>query len=141
MRRMIPLATAAMLLAAALPAALQGASTATGTYTEAQAAEGRAIYEAQCAVCHGANLDGTYEIPALKGRFLAHWAGRPVATLADYIGVAMPQMAPGTLSPEDTARVTAYLLKENGMPAGSRPLPADMTAQKAILFTPAGPSR
>lgn len=141
MRRIIPLAGAAALLLAAPPAALQGASTSTGAYTEAQATEGRALYEAQCAVCHGASLDGTFEIPALKGRFMAHWAGRPVATLADYIGVAMPQMAPGTLSPEDTARVTAYLLKENGMPAGSRPLPADPTAQKAILFTPVGTTR
>lgn len=141
MRRMIPLATSAALLLAALPTALQGASTATGAYTEAQAVEGRAIYEAQCAVCHGAMLEGTYEIPALKGRFLTHWAGRPVATLADYIGVAMPQMAPGTLSPEDTARVTAYLLKENGMPAGSRPLPADGTAQKAVMVTPAGAAK
>lgn len=138
MRAMIPLAAAAsLLIAAALPAA----STATGAYTEAQAAEGRALYEGQCAMCHGAMLEGTYEIPALKGRFLTHWAGRPVATLADYIRVAMPQMAPGTLSPEDTARLTAYLLKENGMPAGPRPLPADITGQNAILFTPAGAAR
>lgn len=141
MRRMIPLAAAAGLLLAALPAALQGASTATGAYSEAQAAEGRAIYDAQCAVCHGAMLEGTYEIRALKGRFLTHWAGRPVATLSEYIGIAMPQMAPGTLSPEDTARVTAFLLKENGMPAGSRPLPAELAAQKAIPFTPAGAAR
>lgn len=141
MRKLIPIASAATLLLAALPAALQGASTATGLYTETQAAEGRAIYEAQCAVCHGAMLQGTYEIPALKGRFIAHWAGRPVATLASYISVAMPQMAPGTLSAEDTARVTAYLLKENGVPAGPRPLPADTAAQKSILFTMAGPAR
>jgi cytochrome c len=137
MRRIIPV----LIAVAAIPAALQGASTATGAYTEAQAEEGRAIYEAQCAICHGAMLEGTYEIPALKGRFVAHWAGRPVATLADYISVAMPQMAPGTLSPEDSAALTAYLLKENGMPAGTRALPADMAAQSAILFTPAGAAR
>lgn len=124
-----------------IPAALQAASTASGAYTEAQAAQGRVLYEAQCAMCHGAQLEGTYEIPALKGRFMSHWAGRPVATLTDYISIAMPQMAPGTLSPEDSATITAYLLKENGMPAGAKALPADLAAQKTILFAPAGAAR
>jgi hypothetical protein len=49
----------------------------------------------------------------------------------------MPQMAPGSLSPDANAKIVAYLLKSNGMPAGSKPLPADQAALDKIAFKPA----
>lgn len=116
-------------------------STADGVYTEAQAAEGAALYQGACAMCHGERLAGTYEIPALTGRFLRNWANGSVGTLFDYVSRAMPQMAPGSLSPEENARIVAFLLKENGMPAGARPLPSDQEALDRIAFKPAGPAR
>ena len=131
----------ALLFAAVLPAALQGASTATGVYTDAQATEGKELYDTQCALCHGAMLEGKTEIPALKGRFIANWANAPVHALYEYVSRAMPQMAPGSLSPDDNAKIVAYLLKENGMPAGAKPLPTNEPALKAIAFVPAGPAK
>nr|WP_301183105.1 cytochrome c [Sphingomonas quercus] len=125
-----------MALAVAAPGQRPAASTATGVYSEAQAAQGAMLYKDACAACHGETLAGTYEIPALTGRFLRNWSNGSVGTLFDYIGRAMPQMAPGSLTPEDNARIVAYLLKANGMPAGAQPLPADQGALDRIAFAP-----
>lgn len=129
----IAIAAAPLMLAAAAP---RPASTATGVYTAAQASEGEALYGVHCAMCHSPSLAGTYEVPALTGRFVAHWSGRPVGNLFSYVSDAMPQFAPGSLSPEDNAKIVAYLLRANGMPAGASPLPSDRAALDKIAFEP-----
>lgn len=118
-----------------------GLTTASGVYTDAQAVEGEALYKDACAICHGENLMGTYETPTLNGRFIRNWSNGSVGTLFAYVSDAMPQMAPGSLSPEDNARITAYLLKANGMPAGAKPLPSDRDVLAKIAFVPPGPAR
>ena len=45
---------------------------------------------------------------------------------------------PGTLSDEEYAQVTAYLLRLNGMPDGSLDLPADSAALGTIRIVPLG---
>jgi S-disulfanyl-L-cysteine oxidoreductase SoxD len=115
-------------------------STARGVYTEAQAAEGATLYTSACAICHGANLMGTFEVPTLVGRFVHNWSNGSVGTLFDYVNRAMPQMAPGSLSPADDAKIVAYLLKVNGMPAGDKPLSSDQAALDKIAFVPVKPA-
>ena len=123
------------LLALAPGAVAQSApAEMAGLYTEQQAAAGAAVYAAQCAICHGALLEGTYEVPALKGKFVANWAQRPVGNLYAYLGRAMPQNAPGSLPPEDNAALIAYILKANGYAAGARPLPADYARLRAAVL-------
>lgn len=112
------------------------AGTAIGVYTEAQAAEGAGVFAERCAMCHGKQAEGTWEVPALKGKFMANWGRESVAALSDYLARAMPQFAPGTLEPKDNARLVAYLLKINGHPAGARPLPEDHAAMAAIRIDP-----
>jgi mono/diheme cytochrome c family protein len=136
--RILLLALPALALTAA-PSQQPGASTARGAYTEAQAAEGATLYKAACAMCHGDNMMGTFEVPSLTGRFVAHWSNGSVGALFDYVSNAMPQMAPGSLAPEDNAKIVAYLLKANGMPAGAKPLPSDPAVLKAIAFEPVRP--
>jgi cytochrome c len=81
----------------------------------AQAAEpDPVLYAQRCALCHGAGGQGTHEVPALNGAFVARWAGAPVGDLQAYIARVMPQHAPGTLSPEEAARITAFLMALNG---------------------------
>ena len=109
-------------------------------FTTAQAEEGAVIYGERCALCHGARLEGAYETPALTGKFVANWARRPVGDLAAYLGRAMPQSAPGTLTPADTTRLVAYLLAANGYPAGARALPDDAAAL-AMAMPPPPPPR
>ena len=112
------------------------AGTANGVYTEAQAAEGAAVFAERCAMCHGKQAEGTWEVPALKGKFMANWGRESVAALSDYLGRAMPQFAPGTLESKDNGRLVAYLLKINGHPAGAKPLPEDHAAMAAIRIDP-----
>lgn len=115
-------------------AAGQQPDPAAGAYTEAQAAEGAALYKGACAMCHGDNLMGSFEVPALIGRFAAHWSNGSIGALFEYVSSAMPQMAPGSLAPEDNARIVAFLLKANGMPAGTNPLPTNPALLKRIKF-------
>lgn len=82
----------------------------------AELAHGADLYRAACAMCHGAHLDGNFETPALTGRFVANWAGAPVSELEAYVHRAMPLMAPGTLSPDDTRAIVAFLLEANNLP-------------------------
>lgn len=123
----LPVAT--VFAAAALPS-----STTDGVFTQEQAARGKQLYQARCAMCHGQNLEGTYEIVPLKGRFLANWQRAPLGRLVDYVGRTMPQMAPGSLQPDENAAVVAYILQENGMPAGGRSMPTDPAALDAVTI-------
>ncbi|MBB2204150.1 c-type cytochrome [Gluconacetobacter takamatsuzukensis] len=84
----------------------------------AEATHGADLYRAACAMCHGPTLEGNFQTPALTGRFVANWAGAPVAELESYVHRAMPLMAPGTLSPEDTRAIVAFLLQANGLAQG-----------------------
>ena len=128
-------ATGILALTAGGPAA--GKGTRSGVYSAEQADEGARVYAVQCAMGPGARLDGTVETPGLTGKFVANWAGRPLADLFDYLARAMPQSSPGTLAPEDNARLLAFILKANGAPVGGERLPADSTALRRTVFDPA----
>ena len=136
-RRALTGLAAIAMLAAGAPALSKG--TRAGVYNGVQADEGARVYAVQCAVCHGARLQGTVETPGLTGKFVANWAERPLGDLFDYLARAMPQSAPGTLSPQDNARLVAFILRANGAPAGSSPLPADGAALRRIDFDAPGP--
>lgn len=81
--------------------------------------DGRVVYEAKCAFCHGPNgTRGPY--PQLAGPMgdtsKAKTIGNywPYATtLFDYIRRAMPYNAPGSLSNTEVYALTAYLLAIN----------------------------
>lgn len=138
-RAVLPALALAVPLAAALGAATAAVPAARGFYLELQATEGAALYAQRCAMCHGAALEGTFEVPGLTGKFVANWAGRPLGDLYGYLGRAMPQFAPGTLAPADNARILAFLLKANGYPAGAGPLAPDSPQLKASLPAPPPP--
>jgi cytochrome c len=100
----------------------EGLPPGTGTH-----ASGTGVYAAKCAVCHGAKGEGLPPNPKLVGREprdftfaedRAHvktvgnywpWA----TTLFDYTRRAMPQTAPGSLTPDETYSVVAWMLAEN----------------------------
>ena len=141
MRRVASLLAAAALavIASALSAAPKARGTGAGVYTEAQAGEGARVYAVRCAMCHGPGLAGTVETPGLVGKFMANWAGRPLGDLYDYLGRAMPQPSPGSLTAEDNARLVAFLLKANGVAAGTTTLPADSAALRRLVLEPVRP--
>lgn len=120
---------------------LTGRSAAQSTelsFTAAQAASGEMEYKASCIDCHGAHLDdGEFGGPPLKGAtFTAKWFKLPAGALVNYIHLAMPPDAPGRLPLGTYVEITAYILSMNGVPPGTRDMPADMSAL-AVLHYPA----
>ena len=82
--------------------AQQTRSSASGVYTAEQAAAGEKIYFDKCAACHGDDLGGREQAPALGGGpFVESWSGRDLRQLLDRID-AMPPTAPKSLSPADS---------------------------------------
>jgi cytochrome c len=108
-----------------------GASLPPGS---GNATKGVAVYAAKCAMCHGAKGEGMpadpthVAYPKIVGREpregfpfgrdpkLVKTVGNywPYATTVyDYVHRAMPITAPGTLTPDETYAVVAWLLAEN----------------------------
>ena len=109
-----------------------------GIYTEAQATRGSEDFAAHCARCHGADLGGTGEAPALSGpKFLSDFDGLSLGDLFDRIRTTMPQDNPGSLTRDQVADILAYLLKANALPAGTKELDRRSEYLKAIAFTAA----
>lgn len=139
----MPSKTAArfMILTAALGLAAAGAAaqaTKPALYTADQASTGANIYAQSCATCHGSALEGT-AAPALKGTAFTDTAtaeSLTADTLYDVIAGTMPQSDPGSLKPEEYAAVTAYILQQNGYPAGAAPLAKGAAGLADAKITP-----
>ncbi len=100
----------------------QAKTTWSGVFTAEQVARGKEKATAECAACHGMTLKGDLA-PALAGPdFIDHWYDARLGELALRIQGTMPQNAPGSLKPEEYADIVAFLLSENGFPAGSETL-------------------
>lgn len=113
----------------------QARTTGDGVYTEAQAMRGEKIYTDSCASCHGPDLSGGGQTPGLAGKeFNMDWNDLSMSDLFDRTRATMPADRPGTLKPEPTADVIAFLLQKGSFPAGQAELPADVAALKAIKF-------
>jgi mono/diheme cytochrome c family protein len=98
----------------------QQVSSWSGVYTAAQADHGRQLFEDNCAKCHQSTLDGMDEIPPLKGaHFMADWEEQSANDLMERVHTTMPLDNPGALDAPKATDVVAYLLQQNGMPAGS----------------------
>jgi cytochrome c len=113
----------------------------TGAYSDAQAARGARVYEANCARCHLANLKGNEMAPALADdSFLSSWDGKSVRSLYRLIVSTMPADNPGALDAGDVLDIVAYLLQANRFPAGSADLNASDEAQhiQIIRHRPSG---
>jgi S-disulfanyl-L-cysteine oxidoreductase SoxD len=105
----------------------------SGVYTADQAAKGKTLFQDNCAKCHGGTLDGNDEIPPLKGsHFMADWESQSVADLIQRVHTTMPMDNPGKLNTESSTAVVAYLLQQNGMPAGNAALNDGTAAQSRI---------
>jgi cytochrome c len=130
----------------AVVATVQGQGRAQGTrsvwdgvYTEAQALRGRNVYANQCSSCHGPDLmggsSGGDAAPALAGtEFMTGRDGSTLGDLFDRIHLSMPLDSPGSLSRQESADLTAFLLASNKVPAGTTELATETTMLKAIKF-------
>lgn len=127
-----------ILLAVGIAGALASEALAEGglsplTFTSTQVAGGRVNYAAKCAKCHGPDLEGGAG-PALVGEPLEPFFSGSVSDLSDFIQASMPQDAPGTLTPDETATLIAYLASKNERKPGTQPLPSDHAALTKMGF-------
>jgi PQQ-dependent dehydrogenase (methanol/ethanol family) len=110
---------------------LDAQALATPNFTDAQATQGKAIYDRSCASCHGANLDDGEFAPPLKGvDFRLRWGGKPLDGLFAEMH-RMPPAAPGSLGDETYVQLVAFLSRENGAVPGTRPLTGDAAVLRA----------
>jgi mono/diheme cytochrome c family protein len=97
-------------------------SVTEGVYSQAQAARGRPIYQAQCAECHGNAMEGSSGPPLVGDSFLAGWSSRSLDGFVDKIQKTMPFNLPATLSRQQSTDLTAYILQAGKFPTGQTEL-------------------
>ncbi len=128
----MPVATAAvvLMLGAAGVTAEQPAGPANGGwYTAAQATSGQMLFNNYCAECHRPDLTGA-DGPALKGAaFQKTFGGRPLSDLYGVEHTTMPAVNPGSLPDTTLLPITAFILQQNGLPAGEAPLDKTMLSR------------
>jgi PQQ-dependent dehydrogenase (methanol/ethanol family) len=120
----------------ALPAmswAQASAGGEDGLYTSEQATQGKKLYVTRCAACHGANLEGLTASPLTGPGFEENWIS--TTTLDDLFFLMRTTMPVGmvkSLSAEEHAAIFAYLLQQNGYPAGNKPVQPDTLQLKTM---------
>jgi cytochrome c1 len=108
----------------------------TFPYTAAQVASGTKVYAAQCASCHGAQLQGV-SAPALTGSSIAT---QSVSQLRTTVTQSMPLTAPGLLKPDEYAAVMSYILAYDCVkPAGGGQTPFPTTDTPEMAKVAIGP--
>jgi quinoprotein glucose dehydrogenase len=106
-------------------------SVKEGVYTADQAKRGEALYKDNCAACHGEDLAGSGPMPALAGNdFVANW--KTVGDLFEKTNTSMPASAPGSLSPQQTSDILAFLFSKSNFPAGQTELASKQDALMQI---------
>jgi mono/diheme cytochrome c family protein len=100
----------------------QAPAATDGWYTAEEASKGKALFQANCQGYHGSELGGGVG-PALKGpSFAATWGNKTLGALVSFEHSKMPLTAPGSLTLPDYQNLAAFILQQNGLPAGTRPL-------------------
>lgn len=112
-----------------------------GLYTTSQAEAGKKLYASYCSACHGEDLRGPTAPPLAGPKFVESWSvpnqalapgavpnSGANATLDDLLFVIRTTMPPSmaqSVSPDEHVAILAYILQQNGYPAGGTPLQVD----------------
>lgn len=109
-----------------------GRSVWDGVFTNEQADRGRIPFAANCAECHGGNLEGGESAALVGDKFWTGWSQQTVGDLLAYVSRNMPRSEDGTLagtlSAGTYAEIVAHILQANGFPAGKGELTAASAA-------------
>ena len=105
-------------------------SMAKPATVDAQVAAGQMIFAQRCARCHGASGQGGTGPRLIGSRALAGFASAELLT--EFVQQNMPPGESATLGPTADYSVVAFVLEENGVTLGARPLDADVAGAVRI---------
>ena len=101
-------------------------------FTSVQADSGKQKFSEDCARCHGPALEGRAG-PALKGpNFASPKADFHVSDIFTILTHNMPASDPASLSQLDYVDIMAFLLQQNGYPAGKKALSYDEAMRSRV---------
>src|SRR5688572_9880223 len=139
MRAALTFLSVAMIIGIFSPLAAQDPPAIwTGVYTAAQAERGATVFQNHCSECHHEDLSGG-EGPALVGNsFMVKWEMSSVERLFHKIRDTMPEVGSGNVTDAQKLDVVAFILQQNGYPAGKTELTDVQSALAAIRMVPRG---
>lgn len=106
-------------------------TTNDAIYTKAQAEGAKKQYDKICADCHAFTVAAKKKPKDLTlgdEPFFESWTGRPVVDLVNVIVLTMPNDGSAVVTEAEALDLVAYMLQQNGFPAGSKPLTKDSAA-------------
>jgi len=107
---------------------------ANSTFTEQQFERGESLYQQQCALCHGVELDGAAAPVLIGPTFRKAWSrmGANVAELYNRIATTMPPRQESTLNEAENLDILAFVLGRNNVLQGNESLRNDYDYLSAI---------
>jgi mono/diheme cytochrome c family protein len=106
-------------------------------YTKAQADGAKAQFEKLCASCHAFTVAAKAkpkDLPLGDEPFFESWSGRPLSEMISIIALTMPNDGSAVVTDQEAVDLVAYILQQNGFPAGSTPLSKETAA--AVIERP-----
>ncbi|MFT6295585.1 MAG: alcohol dehydrogenase (cytochrome c) [Glaciecola sp.] len=118
-------------------AAIAAEAPASSTFTQAQYERGETVYQQECALCHGQNLDDGVANTLRGQTFRKTWSrlGVTVADLYNRIANTMPPGQLGELSESENVDVLAYILGRNNVLQGTQELNVEYDYLSAIQIS------
>ena len=102
-----------------------------GVFTKAQADRASAQFKRMCADCHAfdvAQRQKPSDVVLGGPLFLKAWNGRTLGEMVTTIVMTMPSDGSGEVTEPEGVDLVAYILQQNGYPAGSSPLTKEAAA-------------
>jgi len=106
-------------------------TTNDGVYTKAQADGAKAQFDKICAECHPFTVAAKKkpkDVPLGDEPFFENWEGRSLDAIITTIVLTMPNDGSGVVTDAEAVDLVAYILQQNGFPAGETALTKDSAA-------------
>ena len=110
-------------------------SSNDGVYTKLQAERAKPQFAKMCADCHAFSVAAkkkTGDVLLGDTPFMKRWTGRPLSELVTTIVMTMPNDGSGEVTEAQGLDLVAYILQQNGYPAGSAALTKDGAASVVL---------
>jgi len=102
-------------------------TVADGVFTADQAAAGESTFNDKCKSCHDMKF---------YRNTLRSWKNQPLLFLWETVMGSMPADNPSSLGYDEYTNVIAYVLQENGFPAGEHTLDPDNGMENIKILAP-----